>query len=77
MLLQAPTAAHAMLSLSEVCESSVMKVWLNCLEIARASAGAAIGSIASNFDVSMWSEEAAPEPEQTDRKRGSVGVYRF
>ena len=52
---RAPTAAHAMLSLSEVpCyESSVMKAWLNCLESERVSAGAAIGSIASIFDVSM------------------------
>ena len=45
-----------MLSLSEVvpcCESRVIKVWLNCLESERVLAGAAIGSIASIFDVSM------------------------
>ena len=48
--------AHAMLSLSEVVpcyESRVIKAWLNCLESERIVAGAAIGSIASIFDVSV------------------------
>ena len=44
-----------MLSLNGLpcCESSVMKVRLNCLESAQVSAAAAIGSIGSIFDVSM------------------------
>ena len=48
-------AVHATLSLSEVpgCESSMMKAWLSCLESARMSVGAAIGSMASIFDVFM------------------------
>ena len=50
-----PCMRHATLSLSEVpgCESSMMKAWLSCLESARMSVGAAIGSMASIFDVFM------------------------
>ena len=54
---RAPTAAHAMLSLSEVpcCESSVMKAWLNCHPRERAGERRRRHwfHCASIFDVSM------------------------
>ena len=76
-LKQAPTAAHAMLSLSEVpcCESSVMKAWLDCLESARMSAAAATGSIASIFDVSMVGRGRQERPSSREKEGGVPWRY--